>query len=283
MKNQMQNLVSFIAVSLLVGCVGAQFNDVAPIQSRIEDEYSKSKQLFDQSNRDYAEKTYVYKNLVTAPKANGLDEHYKSMTTSLETLTRLRDQIEKSKDQFTLATKDKKQISSKDMTWKDEQTAITSFNDSMNQFNRVLSDYSRESSTFGHILTDNHIVVMAKVSDIRSRMADNIDRAKKNLRVLDADIQAAKKLAKQNGKPMDEASSETLSAERNAFADHLKDLEGIFQTLIRNWGARDKLASTESGWADFQKLVTESEIKSKTMSEIAKRLPVEIQAMRLSR
>lgn len=283
MKYLKQNLVSIIAISLLVSCVGAQFNDVEPIQSRIEDEYSKSKQLFDEANRDFAEKSYVYKNLVSSPKTGGLDEHYKSMTNSLQTMTRLRDQIEKAKNQFSLATKDKKQISSKDMTWKDEQSAITSFNDNMNQFNRVLSDYSRESSTFGHILSDNHIVVMAKVSDIRSRMADNIDHAKKNLRVLDADISAAKKLAKQNGRPMDEASSQTLSAERNAFADRLKDLEGIFQTLIKNWGARDKLSSTDNGWDEFQKLIAESEIKSKDMNEIAKRLPVEIQAMRLSR
>lgn len=283
MKYRMQNLVSIIAFSLLAGCVGAQFNDVAPIQSRIEEEYSKSKQLFDEANRDFAEKSYGYKNLSASPKTAGLDEHYKSMTTSLQTLTRLRDQIEKAKSQFSLSVKDKKQISSKDSTWKDEQVAITSFNDSMNQFNRVLSEYSRESSTFGHILSDNHLVVIARVSDIRSRMADGIERAKKNLRVLDADIQAAKKLAKQNGKPMDEVSSQTLTAERNAFADRLKDLESIFKTVIKNWGAREKLTNSDAGWDEFQKLLAESEVKSKDMSEIAKRLPVEIQALQLSR
>lgn len=283
MKYRMQNLVLAVSISLMVGCVGAQFNDVAPLRSQIEDEYSKSKQLYETADHDFAEKSYAFRNLKSTQGANGLNDQYQSMTSQMMTLGRLRGDIEKAKNQFAGAIKDKKQISSKDATWKDEQAAIKNFNDSMARFNRVLSDYSRESSTFGQIMADRHLVVTAKVTEIRARMADNIENAKKNLKVLDADIQAAKKLARQNGQPLDEASSQTLAAERNAFSAQLKDLEGLFRTLIKNWGGRSRLSSTDSGWNEFQKLLAESEIKSKDLHDIAERLPIEIQSMRLSR
>jgi hypothetical protein len=283
MNDSKQNLVVLVGVFLLVslaGCVGAQFNDTAPIRDGITEQYLKTSELFKDAQRDYSEKSYLYKNLEETIKTPGLaanlSGHLNSMTTLKDKLNLLHENLEVSQTRLLHLIQNKKQISSKDPEWNSEQSLIGSFNTHMQLFNKALGDYSHESAIFAQIISDNKLVVIAKVSEIRSRLSEDINKAKLSLQMMDSNIQSAQKRAIQNGHPMDDVSLQTVQAERNAFLDQLKALQKIHNTLKVNYGDRTRISTSDKGWSEFQNLVTESEIRSKDMHDIAARLPLEL-------
>lgn len=269
-----------LAIVLLTGCVGAQFNETEPLQTQIQDEYARSAELYDNATQDFAEKTYVFKNL---KMKDPLRDHYQLMSKSMDSLRAVRNRLETEKNAFLLLTKGKKQISSKDKGWEQEQNTIKSFNADMLLFNQTLNDYSRESANFTSTVSENKMLAVANVTEIQSRMSDVVSKGKKSLKVLDADITAAKKLAKANGAPMDDASSQTIAAERNLFADRLKEVENLFATFKQKWGQKKQLLNTAPDWDEFQKVVTKSEIKAKDLHDIGARLPLELEAVKKSK
>jgi hypothetical protein len=264
---------------LLSACVGAQFNETAPLQSQIQEQHAKASQLFDNAKSDFGEKSYVFKNL---KMKDPLRDNFEIMSKDMDDLEQIHKRLETEKNSFMLLTKGKAQISSKDKAWEPEQNTLKSFNADMALFNKTLANYSNQSATFAQTVTQNKMMVLADVSEIKTRMKDAVGKGKKSLQVIDADIAAAKKIAKSNGVPMSDAAKQTVDAERNLFSQTLKELEDLYSTFTKQWGSKKQKSNTDADWDQFRKVVAKSEIKAKDLHDIGERIPIELEDVKNS-
>lgn len=269
-----------IALLFLTACVGAQFNETAPLQSQIQEQYLKASELLSSASGDFAEKSYVYKNL---KQKDPIRDNHENMSKDMENLMAIHRRLETEKNGLMLLIKGKTQISSKDKAWEPEQNTLKSFNADMQLFNKVLANYSDQSATLAATVSKNKMMILADVVEIKTRMKDAIEKGKKSLKVLDADIAAAKKLSKSNDVTMSDATKQTIEAERTLFAQRLSELESLYSTLAQRWGSKKQKANTDADWDQFQKLVSNSEIKAKDIHDIGERLPLEIEGLKSSK
>ena len=276
--------LNFLTAAILTACATNQFYQTAALNDQMKQTLAKANTVATQSEHDYAEKSYLFKNVdptISGETQTQFRDYFNLMTASLENARKAKKEMDTAKSAFDEAVAGKNEINSKDKEWGPTEDSAHRFDDATHAFNKAILDYSSQSNTLTGMITNKRLYFTSSVKDVKSRLESTIKKDKKNLNVLIANIKTAEKTATKNGRPMDDTEKQTLKAEETAFSDHLKELEDINISIEKNWAGRRKISSVDPEWNQFQKLMTDAEIHSKEMQDITDRMPAEIHAMEL--
>ena len=273
----MKTLVSFVV--LLTACATVHV-DTSDVRLQMARQIAKVDSNSDQAERNYAEKSDIYKDL--SPQASEaardqMKDTFDRMTSGIENLRRIRRQLHESFDDFNTRTAKRPIIKSNESDFQLVQTDVDRFDEDMSFFNQAYAEYGRVSNDLNNVISQNQLNMTANADDIRAQLKKAVDHASKNLLVYDTQITNLKARAEANGTPLNSSIQHRLAGERDSYKEHLDSLLDVAKYLRLHTHIQ-KINSSSPEWPEFHQQTLKIEDVAREMRDIAKRLNADLSA-----